>query len=242
MFMLQGERYLFCKEHSKLEEHKKASKALKKSWKKATIYWPKSQVQRIQFRRASFKKNSKERHSSRLLQFRVDSKKQQTAGQKDSSQNLSTSRLLKSASRLRCLPSRLQSRTSRLQGVTDRKTEKIFWTLRGESTPKELESTPIAGKSTPKENKAKVRERFSTLRFESTPVERESTPMVGRSTPKKARVDSQWNTRKKSESSFRTLRSESTPRQLESTPRQRYTKMAEGCVSETESRVDSGTV
>ncbi len=29
MFMLQGERYLFCKEHSKLGEHKKASKALK---------------------------------------------------------------------------------------------------------------------------------------------------------------------------------------------------------------------
>ncbi len=60
MFVLQGERYLFCKEHSKLEEHKKASKALKKSWKKATIYWPKFKVQRIQIGGANSKENSKE--------------------------------------------------------------------------------------------------------------------------------------------------------------------------------------
>ncbi len=60
MFVLQGERYLFCKEHSKLEEYKKASKVLKKSWKKATIHWPKLQVQRIQVEGSNSKKNSKE--------------------------------------------------------------------------------------------------------------------------------------------------------------------------------------
>ena len=87
----------------------------------------------------------------------------------------------------------------------------------------------------------KVRERISTLRFESTPVERESTPMVGRSTPKKARVDSQWFTRQKSESSFRTLRFESTPAMRESTPRQRDPKKTEDQIIVSESRVDSQT-
>ena len=60
MFVLQGERYLFCKEHSKLEKYKTASKALKKSWKKATLHWPKFQVQRIQVGGANSKKDSKE--------------------------------------------------------------------------------------------------------------------------------------------------------------------------------------
>ncbi len=87
----------------------------------------------------------------------------------------------------------------------------------------------------------KVREQFSGLRFESTPVERESTPMVGRSTPKKARVDSQRNTRKKSESIFGTLRFESTPALHESTPRLRDHQQTENQVTASEIRVDSQT-
>ena len=60
MFMLQGERYLCCKEHSKLEEHKKASKSTQEKLEESYKLLAQVSSSKDSNWRSKFKENLKE--------------------------------------------------------------------------------------------------------------------------------------------------------------------------------------